>query len=163
MILNSVPFPYHVAHVLRTLVDVNFGRPSRGNPGVLALLGQLLDRALGHTSSPCAPAGYCQPGLTAPGLGSVQGGFTAQPIPTLEKQLRPASPPPAPSTRALKLSPSSPHWTPQGEKEGACGSVSPPLGHDLLLLSPRTPGDSLSLPARLKAIEIQPGTLSLCS
>lgn len=147
MILNSVPFPYHVVYVLRTLADVKFGWPSRGNPGVLAPLSQLLDRALGHTSSPSPPAGYCQPGLAAPGLGCVQGGFTAQPIPILEKQLRPASPPPAPSSRALKLSPSSPRWTPQGEKEGARGSVSPPLGHDLLFLSPRTPDDSLSLPA----------------
>lgn len=127
------------------LAGVKCSLPSRGDPGVLAPLGQLLDSALGHTSSPSPPAGCCQPGLTAPGLGSVQGGFTAQPIPILEKQLRPASPPRAPSSRALKLSPSSPRWTPQGEKEGAHGSVSPPLGHDLLFLRPRTPGDSLSL------------------
>ena len=106
MILNSVPFPYHVVYVLRTLADVKFGWPSRGNPGVLAPLSQLLDRALGHTSSPSPPAGYCQPGLAAPGLGCVQGGFTAQPIPILEKQLRPASPPPAPQSQGLLSLPS---------------------------------------------------------
>lgn len=89
IILNSVPFPYRAACMLRTLAGVKFSLPSRGDPGVLAPLGQLLDSALGHTSSPSPPAGYCQPGLKAPGLGSVQGGFTAQPTPILEKQLRP--------------------------------------------------------------------------
>ena len=62
--------------------------------------------------------------LAHPWFGA-QGGFTAQPIPILEKQLRPASPPPAPSSRALKLSPSSPRWTPtsRGKRRGSWVSI----------------------------------------